>query len=179
VSRGDSGRVLSLPISRLGKQIAEVAAALNANGVGFALIGGLALASHKVVRATQDVDLLAEAERADDVEPLAQRNRSVCRKAGKSRAALTITPPTPPASTSAAAIGRSQDAALLFAGELPPFGGGRYFRIGRRPRISCYLFRRGPSSSQRVIQHQKARFIHQCFRFRVKISHDSILPFVL
>lgn len=36
---GDSGRVLSMPISRLGRQIAEVAAALNANGVGFALIG--------------------------------------------------------------------------------------------------------------------------------------------
>ena len=50
-----------MPISRLGKQIAEVAAALNANSVGFALIGGLALASHKVVRATQDVDLLAAA----------------------------------------------------------------------------------------------------------------------
>jgi hypothetical protein len=57
-----------MPISRLGKQIAEVAAALNANSVGFALIGGLALASHKVVRATQDVDLLAQAERADDID---------------------------------------------------------------------------------------------------------------
>jgi len=39
VSRGDWGRVPSIPISRLGKQIAEVAAVLNANGVGFALIG--------------------------------------------------------------------------------------------------------------------------------------------
>jgi hypothetical protein len=57
-----------MPISRLGKQIAEVAAALNANSVGFALIGGLALASHKVVRATQDVDLLADSERADDID---------------------------------------------------------------------------------------------------------------
>ena len=57
-----------MPISRLGKQIAEVAAALNANSVGFALIGGLALASHQVVRATQDVDLLAGAERADDID---------------------------------------------------------------------------------------------------------------
>ena len=57
-----------MPLSRLGKQIAEVAAALHANGVGFALIGGLALASHKVIRATQDVDLLAEAERADDID---------------------------------------------------------------------------------------------------------------
>ncbi len=59
-----------MPISRLGRQIAEVAAALNANGVGFALIGGLALASHKVVRATQDVDLLSDAERADDIDAL-------------------------------------------------------------------------------------------------------------
>jgi hypothetical protein len=43
-----------MPISRLGRQIAELATALNANAVGFALIGGLALASHNVVRATQD-----------------------------------------------------------------------------------------------------------------------------
>lgn len=57
-----------MPISRLGNQIAEVATALNAVGVGFALIGGLALASHKVVRATQDIDLLADAERADDID---------------------------------------------------------------------------------------------------------------
>ena len=62
-----------MPISRLGRQIAEVAAALNAKGVGFALIGGLALASHKVVRATQDVDLLSEAERADDIDALVTR----------------------------------------------------------------------------------------------------------
>jgi predicted nucleotidyltransferase len=57
-----------MAVSRLGKQIAEVAAALNAIGARFALIGGLALASHKVVRATQDVDLLVEAEKADAIE---------------------------------------------------------------------------------------------------------------
>jgi len=56
------------PTSRLGKQIAEVAAALNAIAVDFALIGGLALASHKIVRATQDIDLLIAAEKADEVE---------------------------------------------------------------------------------------------------------------
>ena len=56
------------PISRLGRQIAEVAAAFNAIGARFALIGGLALASHKVVRATQDVDLLAEAEKAEEID---------------------------------------------------------------------------------------------------------------
>ena len=55
-------------ISRLGRQIAEVTAALNAIGAQVALIGGLALASHKVVRATQDVDLLAEAERAEEID---------------------------------------------------------------------------------------------------------------
>jgi hypothetical protein len=57
-----------MAVSRLGRQIAEVAAALNAIGARFALIGGLALASHKVVRATQDVDLLVEAEKADAIE---------------------------------------------------------------------------------------------------------------
>ena len=57
-----------MPLSRLGKQIAEVASALNAIGVPFALIGGLALASHKVIRATQDVDLLADVEKADEID---------------------------------------------------------------------------------------------------------------
>jgi predicted nucleotidyltransferase len=57
-----------MPLSRLGKQIAEAAAALNAIGARFALIGGLALASYQVVRATQDVDLLAEAEKADRID---------------------------------------------------------------------------------------------------------------
>lgn len=57
-----------VPASRLGRQLAEVAAALDAIGARFALIGGLALASHKVVRATQDVDLLVEAEKADAID---------------------------------------------------------------------------------------------------------------
>lgn len=56
------------PASRLGRQIAEAAATMDAIGARFALIGGLALASHKVVRATQDVDLLVEAEKADAIE---------------------------------------------------------------------------------------------------------------
>jgi hypothetical protein len=55
---------------RLQRQIAEVTAALNYAGVTFALIGGLALASHNVVRATSDVDLLVDAARADDVDRL-------------------------------------------------------------------------------------------------------------
>lgn len=51
------------PVSRLGRQIAEVTAALRGIGAQFALIGGLALASHNVVRGTQDVDLLVDAVR--------------------------------------------------------------------------------------------------------------------
>lgn len=53
--------------SRLARQIAEAVAALGAIDARFALIGGLALASHKVVRATQDVDLLVESEKADAI----------------------------------------------------------------------------------------------------------------
>ncbi|MFC4310657.1 hypothetical protein ACFPN2_16310 [Steroidobacter flavus] len=37
------------------------------------MIGGLALASHNVVRATQDVDLLVDADRADDVHAAVTR----------------------------------------------------------------------------------------------------------
>jgi predicted nucleotidyltransferase len=55
-------------VSRLGRQIEEVVATLNAMGARFALIGGLALASHKVIRATQDVDLLADADIADQID---------------------------------------------------------------------------------------------------------------
>jgi hypothetical protein len=55
-------------LSRLGKQIEEVVAALDAIAAPFALIGGLALASHKVVRATQDVDLLTDVDSAAAVD---------------------------------------------------------------------------------------------------------------
>ena len=54
-------------VSRLGRQIEEVIAALNALDARFALIGGLALASHKVIRATRDVDLLTDADLADGI----------------------------------------------------------------------------------------------------------------
>ena len=57
-----------MALSRLGNQIAELASKLNALGARFALIGGLALASYRVVRATQDVDLLIEEERADEID---------------------------------------------------------------------------------------------------------------
>ncbi len=57
-----------MPASRLGRQIAEIAAMLNALGIPFALIGGLALAAHKVVRATQDVDLLVDRESSEAID---------------------------------------------------------------------------------------------------------------
>lgn len=56
------------PISRLGRQIAEVTAALRRVGAPYALIGGLALAPYNVIRATQDVDLLADLEKADEID---------------------------------------------------------------------------------------------------------------
>jgi hypothetical protein len=57
--------------SRLGRQIAEIMAALGSQGVPFALIGALALNAHRVVRATSDVDLLAPAARAGEVDAIA------------------------------------------------------------------------------------------------------------
>ncbi len=56
------------PISRLGKQIAEVTEALQRVGASYALIGGLALAPYNVIRATQDVDLLTDLGKADEVD---------------------------------------------------------------------------------------------------------------
>ena len=56
-------------LSRLGKQIEEIVAALN-GVVRFALIGGLALASHKVIRATRDIDLLTDVKNADEIDEL-------------------------------------------------------------------------------------------------------------
>ncbi len=54
--------------SRLGKQIEEIASTLESIGVKAALIGGLALAAHKVIRATQDIDFLADALVADQID---------------------------------------------------------------------------------------------------------------
>jgi predicted nucleotidyltransferase len=59
--------------SRLGRQIEEISAALQGAGVQFALIGGLALAAHKVVRATSDVDLLASAQSASSIDAIAAK----------------------------------------------------------------------------------------------------------
>ena len=64
--------------SRLGKQLEEIVATLNAMGAPFALIGGLALASHKVIRATQDVDLLTDADIADQIDAACARLGYIC-----------------------------------------------------------------------------------------------------
>ncbi|MCY7355754.1 MAG: nucleotidyltransferase family protein [Lysobacter sp.] len=52
-------------MSRLVDQIKEALAAFDGLGTPPALIGGLAMAAHQVVRATQDVDFLADADDAD------------------------------------------------------------------------------------------------------------------
>ena len=54
-------------MSRLVDQIRQALALFAANDVSPALIGGLALAAHNVVRATQDVDFLLDANDADRV----------------------------------------------------------------------------------------------------------------
>jgi len=55
-------------LSRLGKQLAEITRALQDINAQHALIGGLALASHHVIRATQDVDLLVDSRSAEQIE---------------------------------------------------------------------------------------------------------------
>lgn len=56
------------PASRLGRQLQEVLAGLEQIGATNALIGGLALAPYNVVRATQDIDLLTDADQASTVD---------------------------------------------------------------------------------------------------------------
>ena len=51
----------------LAEQIREALSMFAQNGIEPALIGGLAVVAHQVVRATQDVDFLVEAEAADKV----------------------------------------------------------------------------------------------------------------
>lgn len=72
VPREDNWGIVST-LSRLGKQIEEIIAALNSVGVRFALIGGLALASYKVIRATRDIDLLTDVKSADEIDGLLTR----------------------------------------------------------------------------------------------------------
>jgi hypothetical protein len=67
--RADQQQVVSVAAaSRLGRQLEELIASLSKVDARFALIGGLALASHKVIRATQDIDLLTDSEKAEDID---------------------------------------------------------------------------------------------------------------
>jgi hypothetical protein len=59
---------MTKPSSRLGKQLEEAIITLDKVGAKFALIGGLALAPHRVVRATQDVDFLIDADSAKSID---------------------------------------------------------------------------------------------------------------
>ncbi|MCC7460980.1 MAG: nucleotidyl transferase AbiEii/AbiGii toxin family protein [Gammaproteobacteria bacterium] len=54
--------------SRLGQQLAQLLAVLEETGASYALIGGLALSPHGVVRGTADVDLLLEATDGDMID---------------------------------------------------------------------------------------------------------------
>lgn len=56
------------PTSRLAGQIEEVATLLATIDAPYAVIGGLAVVSHNVVRATQDVDLLVDSDVADRLD---------------------------------------------------------------------------------------------------------------
>lgn len=60
-------------LSRLGRQISELSVFLQSIDAPFALIGGLALASYNVVRATQDIDLLVLAEKSAEIDAGLQR----------------------------------------------------------------------------------------------------------
>lgn len=64
--------------SRIGRQLEEIIATLGAANAPFALIGGLALAPHKVIRATQDIDLLMDARMADSVHEALLRVGYLC-----------------------------------------------------------------------------------------------------
>jgi hypothetical protein len=54
-------------MSNLAQQISEALSMFARNSTEPALIGGLAVVAHQVVRATQDVDFLVEAEAADKI----------------------------------------------------------------------------------------------------------------
>ena len=57
-----------VPVSRLGRQIKEIILCMDSLGAATALIGGLALVPYNVIRATSDVDLLADAGLADAID---------------------------------------------------------------------------------------------------------------
>ena len=58
--------------------LVEIHTALAGEGIEHALIGGLALAAHGSARATVDVDLLADGERADTIDRLLRERGYAC-----------------------------------------------------------------------------------------------------
>ena len=56
----------------------EIHRALQESGIAHALIGGLALAAHGAGRATNDLDLLAEGDRADEVDRILREHGYEC-----------------------------------------------------------------------------------------------------
>lgn len=60
-------------MSRLATQLEEIVNALNELNVPIALIGGLALAPHKVVRATRDIDFLTRQSDGDAIDSTLRR----------------------------------------------------------------------------------------------------------
>ena len=64
--------------SRLGRQLTEILDALARLGVQSALIGGLALSPHNVVRATQDIDLLVDGADSDAIHAEVLRRGYEC-----------------------------------------------------------------------------------------------------
>ena len=65
-------------MTRLAEQIREAVAAFAGLRTEPALIGGLALAAHNVVRATRDLDFLVDADDADRVDALLSGMGYVC-----------------------------------------------------------------------------------------------------
>ena len=58
--------------------LVEIHTALRDTAIDHALIGGLALAAHGAARATTELDLLADAERADDVDRIVRAHGYDC-----------------------------------------------------------------------------------------------------
>jgi len=64
--------------SRLGRQLEQLLAEFHGAGVAYALIGGLALSPHGVIRGTADVDLLVDAANSDDTDRLLSKLGYLC-----------------------------------------------------------------------------------------------------
>jgi hypothetical protein len=59
--------------SRLGRQLEELLAELNSSRTSYALIGGLALSPHGIVRGTADIDLLVDTSAGERVDAMLRK----------------------------------------------------------------------------------------------------------